>query len=190
LVSGGAGAFVSQYSAVNHAVASGRRAMRSFVTGVKLNPIATRVAELLESHVERLGFELVDVEYKSGTRNAILRLLIDRPQGRIALDELETLSRALGDLLDVYDPIETKYTLEVSSPGINRPLTKRSHFEAHIGRRVRVKTSRPRDGRKSFLGTLNAVSDEGIEVEDEIGKRREWLLFEEIARANYEHKFD
>ena len=159
------------------------------MTGAKLNPIAAKGAELLESHIERLGFELVDVEYKSGTRNAILRLLIDRPQGRVALDELETLSRALGDLLDVYDPIASRYTLEVASPGINRPLTKRSHFEAHIGRRVRVKTSRPRDGRKFFLGTLNAVTDDGIEVQDEIGKR-EWLSFEEIARANYEHKFD
>jgi ribosome maturation factor RimP len=158
--------------------------------GVQLNPIAKKVTELLEPHIEGQGFELLVVEYKSGTRSGILRLLVDRPGGRIALDELETVSHLVGDLLDVYDPIETKYTLEVSSPGINRPLIKRRHFEAHIGRRVRVKTSQPRDGRKSFLGVLAAVNDDGIEVEDEIGKRRETLSFAEIASANYEHKFD
>ncbi len=157
---------------------------------VQLGVVAKKVAELLEPHVERQGFELVAVEYKSGSRNSILRLLIDRPGGGVALDDLEGVSRVVGDLLDVYDPVEGRYTLEVCSPGINRPLVKLSHFQAFRGRRVRVRTRSARNGQKSFIGTLAAVSDNGIEVEDEISRARQAIGFDEISAANYEHDFD
>ena len=91
---------------------------------VQLHPVAMRVAELLESHVERQGFELVSVDYHKGTRSSLLRLLVDRPGGGIALSDLERLSPVLSDLLDVYDPIDGRYTLELASPGVNRPLTR------------------------------------------------------------------
>src|SRR5215470_6186258 len=118
---------------------------------VQLHPVAGRVMEVLEPHIERQGFELVSVEYKGGTRSGLLRVYMDRPEGGIRLDDLAGLSRMVGDLLDVYDPVEGRYTLEVSSPGINRPLTKLSHFEQHRGRRVRVRTHHAHDGQKSFL---------------------------------------
>src|SRR5882724_13212417 len=104
-----------------------------------LHPVAEKVADLLEPHVEREGYELVSVDYRHGTRNSMLRLLVDRPGGGIALSDLEKLSPKLGDLLDVYDPVEGRYTLEVSSPGVNRPLTRREDFEAFVGQRVRIK---------------------------------------------------
>jgi ribosome maturation factor RimP len=157
---------------------------------LELHPVAKKVAELLEPHIERQGFELVAVEYKGGAGRAILRILVDRPDGGVALSDLERLSPIIGDLLDVYDPVEGGYTLEVASPGINRPLVKLSHFEAYRGRRVRIRTHHAHDGQKLFVGILAAVSPNGIEVEDEISRRRMAIGFDDIKGANYEHKFD
>ncbi len=145
--------------------------------------------ELLEPHIERQGFELVSVEYRRGARSSILRLLVDRPEGGVALSDLERLSPVVGDLLDVYDPIEGRYTLEVASPGINRPLSKMSHFEAYRGKRVRIRTHNARDGQKSFIGTLSGVSPAGVELDDEVSRRRQTIEFKEIKEANYEHHF-
>jgi len=157
---------------------------------LQLNPTAKKVAETLEPHIERQGYELVGVEFRKGTRSSLLRLLVDRPEGGIALSDLETLSPLLGDLLDVYDPVEGRYTLEVSSPGINRPLTKLAHFEAHRGRRIKIRTYQPRVGRKVFVGVLASVGSGGVDLEDENHHGRETFAFEEIQTANYEHKFD
>ncbi|MGA2409727.1 MAG: ribosome maturation factor RimP [Candidatus Binataceae bacterium] len=148
------------------------------------------MAETLEPHIERQGYELVGVEFRKGTRSSLLRLLVDRPEGGIALSDLETLSPMIGDLLDVYDPVEGRYTLEVSSPGINRPLTKVAHFEAHRGRRIKIRTYQPRGGRKVFAGVLAAVNATGVELDDDSSHSREAFAFEEIQAANYEHKFD
>jgi ribosome maturation factor RimP len=157
---------------------------------LQLNPTAKKVAETLEPHVERQGYELVGVEYRKGTRSSLLRLLVDRPDGGIAMSDLEILSPMLGDLLDVYDPVEGRYTLEVSSPGINRPLTKLEHFEAHRGRRIKIRAYQPRAGRKVFVGTLAVADAQGIEVEEESTHTRERFAFGEIQTANYEHIFD
>jgi len=163
--------------------------MQESATVLELDPVAKRVTELLAPHIERQGFELVSVEYKKGTGTAMLRLFADRPGGGITLDDLEAISRTVGDLLDVYDPVEGRYTLEVSSPGINRPLVKRSHFEQFRGRRVRLRTHAARDGQKTFVGILAAVNPGGVEVEDEISKRRQVIAFNEIKEAHYEHEF-
>ncbi len=157
---------------------------------VQLHPVARKVIELLEPHIERQGYELVLVEYHKGTRSSLLRLLIDKPGGGIGLDDLERLSPILGDLLDVYDPIEGRYTLEVASPGLNRPLAKREHFEAYRGQRVKVRTRDAHEGRKSFTGRLVAVDAGGIELDDELSRRRESIGFGEIREANYEYEFE
>jgi ribosome maturation factor RimP len=156
---------------------------------LQLHPVAGKVMELLEPHIERQGFELVSVEYKGGSRGGLLRLFIDRPEGGISLDDLAGISRVVGDLLDVYDPVEGRYTLEVSSPGINRPLTKLSHFEQYRGQRVKVRTHHAHEGQKSFVGVLTEVTPSGIELDDEISKRRLMFGFDEIKEANYEHQF-
>src|SRR5260370_33631519 len=96
---------------------------------LQLHPVAKKVAALLDPHVERQGFELVSVEYRKGTRSSLLRLLVDRPEGGITLADLERLSPILGDMLDVYDPMEGRSTLEEAWPGINRPLSSVADFE-------------------------------------------------------------
>src|SRR6516225_3830000 len=113
---------------------------------VVLHPVGAKIAELLEPHIERQGYELVSVEYRKGTRSSLLRLLVDKPGGGIGLDDLEKLSPVLGDLLDV------------SSPGVNRPLRKLEHFEAVRGERVKVRTHHAHDGQKSFVGKLIDVN--------------------------------
>jgi ribosome maturation factor RimP len=157
---------------------------------LQLEPLAKKVAELLEPHIERLGFELVMVEFRRGTRHSLLRLLVDKPGGGITLNDLERLSPILGDLLDVYDPVDGRYTLEVSSPGINRPLAKLKDFEAYRGQRVRIRTHQPRNGRKNFEGVLVEVRPDGVDLEEESNHQRHAFAFNEIQGANYEHKFD
>jgi ribosome maturation factor RimP len=157
---------------------------------LRLHPVAKKVAELLEPHIERQGFELVTVQFRPGTRSSMLRLLVDKPGGGIALSDLERLSPMLGDLLDVYDPVDGRYMLEVASPGINRPLTRLKHFEEYRGQRVRIRTYEPRNGRKNFEGLLVEVGPDGVELEEETSRERHRFGFDEIQGANYEHKFD
>jgi len=106
------------------------------------------------------------------------------------LSDLEKLSPTLGDLLDVYDPVEGRYTLEVASPGVNRPLRKLEHFEAVKGERVKVRTHRARDGQKSFVGRLVSVGASGIELDDETSRKRQTIGFDEMSGANYEYDFN
>ena len=157
---------------------------------LQLEPLAKRVAELLEPHIERLGYELVTVDFRNSRHHSLLRLLVDKPGGGISLSDLERLSPILGDLLDVYDPVDGRYTLEVSSPGINRPLAKLKDFEAYRGQRIRIRTYRPRDGRKNFQGVLVEVRPDGVDLQDEASQERRAFAFNEIQGANYEHKFD
>ena len=82
-----------------------------------LHPTAEKVLALLEPHIERQGYELVSVDFRKGTRNSILRLLVDKPGGGIALSDLEKLSPTLGDLLDVYDPVEAATRWKFRRPG-------------------------------------------------------------------------
>ncbi len=160
------------------------------MTALTLHPTAEKVVGLLEPHIERQGYELVSVDFRKGTRNSLLRLLVDKPGGGIALSDLEKLSPMLGDLLDVYDPVEGRYTLEVASPGINRPLRKLEHFEAVKGERVKVRTHRARDGQKTFVGMLVSVGESGIELDDETSRKRHAIGFDEMSEANYEYDFD
>ena len=159
------------------------------MNGIALHPVGAKVAELLEPHIERQGYELISVEYRRGTRSSLLRLLVDKPGGGIGLDDLEKLSPVLSDLLDVYDPVEGRYTLEVSSPGLNRPLRKLEHFRAVRGARVKVRTLRAHDGQKSFVGKLVEVTPSGIELDDESSRRRIAIGFEDMQAANYEYDF-
>lgn len=119
---------------------------------------------LLEPTVERLGYELVDLELKLGGRDGLVRLYIDKPDG-VDLDDCETVSRQVGALLDVEDPIPGHYTLEVSSPGLDRRLTKLEHFRRFTGEDVRIKLRFPIEGRRNFRGSLKSADDESIEVE-------------------------
>ncbi len=119
-----------------------------------------------------------------------MRLSVDRPGGGVTLDDLENVSRALDGVLDVYDPFAGSYVLEVSSPGVNRPLSRLSDFEACRGERVRVYLRAPQGGQKNFLGRLAVVSADAIEIDDEFSRQRQRLELSEIKAANREYDFD
>jgi ribosome maturation factor RimP len=119
---------------------------------------------LLEPAITRLGYELVDLEANLSGKGGVLRLFIDHGDG-VGLDDCEAVSNAVSALLDVEDPIPGHYDLEVSSPGLDRKLTKIEHFQRFTGQDVRVQMRFPIEGRKRFRGTLTAADDENIVVD-------------------------
>lgn len=122
------------------------------------------LTELLEPAIERLGYELSDLEVKLGGRSGVVRVFIDHPDG-IGLDDCEKVSLAVSALLDVEDPLPGHYDLEVSSPGLNRKLTKVEHFRRFTGETVKVEMRFPIEGRKRFRGELKAADEENIVVD-------------------------
>lgn len=122
------------------------------------------VAEIAGPIVERHSFELVDVEFIKEGANWYLRIYIDKPGG-ITIDDCQIVSEEISDILDKKDPIEQSYFLEVSSPGLDRPLKKDSDFEKFKGELVEVKVYKPIDGRKVFEGELVGLVDDKIVIE-------------------------
>ena len=146
----------------------------------------TRIWELATPLAQSLGMEIVDIEFRrEGSRSGrILRLYVDK-EGGPNMGDLSQLSRELGSLLDDHDVVDGAYTLEVSSPGINRPLKVPDHFKRFIGKNVRVRTRDLVQGRRSFLGPLMDVMNEKIVVNQD-GKPIE-IPFSVIEKSNYEH---
>ena len=122
------------------------------------------IAKLLAPTIERLGYELIDLEANVGGKGGVIRLFIDKPEG-IDLEDCEKVSLAVSALLDVEDPIPGNYNLEVSSPGLDRKLTKIEHFQRFAGETVKVQMRFPIEGRRRFRGTLVSSDDENIVVE-------------------------
>jgi ribosome maturation factor RimP len=133
---------------------------------------ATRVRELIEPVLAAGGFELVDVQFARGA----LQIFVDRPGG-IDLDAVAAVSTTVSQLLDEADPIPGTYTLEVSSPGLERPLRRPEHFRRFVGTTVAVKTLPEVEGERRIQGALEAADDEGIVV---AGRR---LRYDEVERA-------
>lgn len=140
----------------------------------------SRIRELIEPVITGLGYEAVGIEYHSGDRESLLRIYIDSPQG-ITLGDCELVSHQVSGVLDVEDPIIEGYHLEVSSPGIDRPLFSEAHFERFAGRLARVKLVAKRDGRMRYSGTLCGMED-GCVVMDVDGEQYR-LPFDEIDSA-------
>ena len=120
--------------------------------------------KLLEPTIERLGFELTDLEVRIGGKGGLVRITIDKPEG-IELTDCETVSNAVSALLDVEDPLQSEYNLEVSSPGLDRKLTKVEHFQRFEGETLKVTMRFPIAGRRRFRGKLLSSNDENIVVE-------------------------
>ena len=120
--------------------------------------------KLLEPVVEQLGFELADIEVRLGGQDGLLRLYIDK-DGGIDVEDCQSVSRQVSAILDVEDPLPGNYTLEVSSPGLDRTLTKPAHFQRFMGEDIRVKLRFPLEGRRNFRGALKSANEENIEVE-------------------------
>jgi ribosome maturation factor RimP len=119
---------------------------------------------LLQPVVEGLGYGLWELEYVPGRGNALLRVYIDAPSG-ITVDDCERVSRAVGEVLDGADPLPGHYTLEVSSPGLERPLRTAAQFAPYVGETVFVELVQPVAGRRRFKGALAAAGPESIEVD-------------------------
>ena len=122
------------------------------------------ILQLLEPTIEKLGYELTDLELKSGGPDGLLRVFIDK-EGGVDIVDCEKVSRQVSAILDVEDPLPGHYTLEVSSPGLDRSLTKPAHFQRFMGEEVRVKLRFPLEGRRNFRGALKGADEQRIEVE-------------------------
>lgn len=139
-----------------------------------------RLISLIEPLVESLGYELVLLEFSPQGRSAVLRLYLDGPNG-VTLGDCESVSREVAALLDVEDPVKTPFHLEVSSPGMDRPLTKPAHFERFNGRKAKVELAVPLNGQRRFVGTIIGTSGEGVRLAVE--KNEVELAYSSISRA-------
>ncbi len=143
---------------------------------------------LLEPVVTSMDYEFVGLEYLSQGRHSTLRIYIDSQQG-VGVDDCADVSRQLSAVLDVEDPITSEYSLEVSSPGLNRPLFKPAQYAQFIGENVKFKTIRPQleNGQRKFKGTISAVENDNIIFE--IEEQMLTVAFADIDSANIIAKF-
>jgi ribosome maturation factor RimP len=139
--------------------------------------IDRRLAAVVGPAIEGMGFELVRLRLMGG-RKPTLQIMAEKPEGGIEVEDCAEISRQVSAVLDVEDPIEGEYTLEVSSPGIDRPLTRLKDFERWDGYEARIETSELIDGRRRFKGVLAGVEGEDVLIEIEegtVGLRFDWL---------------
>jgi ribosome maturation factor RimP len=148
--------------------------------------IAGRVAAIAEPVLEGLGYRLVRVRV-SGSDGCTVQIMAERPDGSMSIEDCETASRALSPVLDVADPVDRAYRLELSSPGLDRPLVRRSDFERHAGHVLKVEMAVALDGRKRFRGTLLGVEGDAARVRRDDAKADEptevLLPIEDMAEA-------
>jgi len=152
-----------------------------------MGPLEQRVMGLLEPTVSALGYELLGVEYLAQGKHSRLRVYIDSPAG-IGLEDCETVSHQVSGVLDVDDPIQGQYSLEVSSPGLDRPLFQPDHFARFVGQKVKLRLHQPRDGQRNFYGRIAAVEGEEIYISMEDGDQLVSSI-EDIEKANLVPEF-
>lgn len=150
-------------------------------TGILMRTAPANVQALIEPAVASMGYELVGVEYLTQGKNSVLRVYIDRESG-VNLDDCAKVSHQISGLLDVEDVVKGHYNLEISSPGLDRPLFNEAHFTKYLGRRVKLLLSVAVDGRRKFKGQLLEFS-EGMVVLEVDGEQTS-IPFAKIDRAN------
>jgi ribosome maturation factor RimP len=140
---------------------------------------------LLEPPIEALDYELIDIEFAQAGRGGVLRIFIDRRAKDsslgITVDDCANVSHAVSQVLETQDPIKGHYTLEVSSPGFDRILRKRAHFERFLGARIFAELKLPLDGRRRYVGVLKSIADDAIVVE--VDGKAHSLPLERIQKA-------
>ena len=145
-------------------------------------PLEQRIVDLLEPSVRGLGYELLGVEFTGQGQHSRLRLFIDR-EGGVNLDDCEQVSRQVSAVLDVEDPIRGHYALEVSSPGLDRPLFRLEHYSRFVGHLVKVRLSHALAGQRNFKGTIVRVDGKAVVIALEDGSEIS-LAFDNIDKAN------
>lgn len=133
--------------------------------------LAAEVAAVAEPVLEDLGFRLVRVAVAGGREDRILQIMTERPDGTITIDDCEQISKALSPVLDVADPLPGAYRLEISSPGIDRPLVRPSDFEDWSGHVAKIELREAVDGRRRFKGTLEGFEDGEIRIACDLGEQ-------------------
>lgn len=139
--------------------------------------IDRRMAEIITPVIEDMGYELVRVRLMSG-KQTVLQIMADKPEGGIEVDDLAKINQALGAILDVEDPIIEEYTLEVSSPGIDRPLTRLKDFDMFEGYEAKIETEELVGGRRRFKGELAGIDGDEVLInveEGTVGLKFDWL---------------
>ncbi len=148
-----------------------------------------RVRALAEDLLINLGYELVELEFAQSDESALLRLYIDREEG-ITLDDCTHVSRMLGALLDVEDPISGRYDLEISSPGLNRRLSQPKDFQARLGETIKVKLAKPLNGRRRFKGILRDCQENPMTVTIEVDGETFIVPLDETSRCSLVYNFN
>jgi ribosome maturation factor RimP len=151
--------------------------------------IPTELLEVIEPVVESSGLELMDVTLTRGGSPWLLRVVIDTPEGdgRVSVERCADVSREIGTHLEVADIISSAYRLEVSSPGLDRPLSREKDFSGACGSEIRIQTRRPLDGRRRFRGRLLAFEEGQVRIE--VDGAEVQIPFDEIAKANTIYQF-
>jgi ribosome maturation factor RimP len=150
---------------------------------LKFESLLREVREVVEPILESQGFELVDLEYQRESQGWVLRIYLDR-EGGVSLDDCAGVSHEVGAVLEVKDLIPSAYILEVSSPGLTRPLKKPEDFNKFRNQMVKIKLYEPLEGRRNFKGTLLGL--EGDRVRVEVEQRVYEIPLQRIAKANLE----
>jgi ribosome maturation factor RimP len=160
-----------------------RAAARFFVSGVRMSDLIAktaidkRLAEIVQPVIEDLGFELVRLRLMAG-KHPTLQIMADRPDGGIDVDDCALISTTVSATLDVEDPVEGEYALEVSSPGIDRPLTRLKDFDAFEGHEAKIETTELIEGQRRFKGALRGTEGDEVLIEipqGVIGLKFDWL---------------
>ena len=144
-------------------------------------PVTQSVIELIEPGLLAKGLELVDVEFKKEGKNWVLRVFIDK-EGGVTLEDCQKISRLAGDLIEVEEVIEPAYTMEVSSPGLNRVLKKEKDFIRFSGKKIGVQCHAPLNGRKKFTGILKDFKNQSIHLE--VDGQLQIISINRVAKAN------
>ena len=144
-------------------------------------PVTQSVTELIEPGLLAKGIELVDVEFKKEGKNWVLRVFIDK-EGGVTLEDCQKISNLVGDLIEVEEVIEPAYTMEVSSPGLNRVLKKEKDFIRFSGKKIGVQCHAPLNGRKKFTGILKDFKNQSIRLE--VDGQLQIIPINRVAKAN------
>ena len=153
---------------------------------LKTQSIANHVGSLIEPTLEEMGYELVDVEYVSSYGRWVLRLFVDK-EGGVTIGDCAHISEELGDLIDVKEFIRHEYTLEVSSPGLDRPLRKEKDLSRALGKKVKVRMATPLEGRRNFTGVLLRYGDGILHLD--VDGQEVALSWPDVEKANLVYEF-